>query len=524
MKRLTMMFACAAYAIGAGAATFTGELFGFWYGDKEDCGLYRYEEAWKSEVTWRSDYVECDGVKEPALFGWDAYAFPVTISPGETFDAEVIHGTSTAKHINSVKVLSDAQMYDKFIDSDEWETSSDPYPYTCYRAMRRLWSNGAKSTRAWIVVEQKNVTSGATYSLDLAKWPIVDEDNGGLSSSWTIASYAKSYGAALSGIRKVTASVWYKVGIKGGEEFPQRVWNVCDPFSKDGRALEKIEDSDANEELVSAPGLFFITPDMIGGGGGSEVSIPEEWQKARTLKGVATRAMKNPVVGIFELKCGKASKKGEAKVSAVLTGLDGKKRQYKARTVSVNGETVSVELDGLSLSIEGDAFSGGEGLPGGLSVKSAGVGGDWTKNTASASVFVDDLSMFEGMVLVDFLPQDEQAIVKSGKWVFAKASGVKWAKPKKGGVLPEFYDKESGKGLIVDVAKDKTNLSGLKLTYTPKKGTFKGSFKVYALNGKGKTTKLKKYTINMSGVVVDGIGYGAAIAKKPFASWPVMVR
>ena len=105
-------------------------------------------------------------------------------------------------------------------------------------------------------------------------------------------------------------------------KFTDGAWLIRDGF-KINRArevrFEKIEDSNGSEELVSAPGLFFITPDMIGGGGGSEVSIPEEWQKARTLKGVATRAMKNPVVGIFELKCGKASKKGEAKVSAVLT-------------------------------------------------------------------------------------------------------------------------------------------------------------------------------------------------------------
>ena len=111
-----------------------------------------------------------------------------------------------------------------------------------------------------------------------------------------------------------------------------------------------------------------------------------------------------------------------------------------------------------------------------------------------------------------------------GKWKFAKAASVKWAKPKKGAAQPEIYDEVSGKGLIVDATKGKTNRSGLRLTYTPKKGTFKGSFKVYALEGTGKATKLKKYTVNVSGVVVGGIGYGTATCKRPAVSWPVTVR
>ena len=57
-----------------------------------------------------------------------------------------------------------------------------------------------------------------------------------------------------------------------------------------------------------------------------------------------------------------------------------------------------------------------------------------------------------------------------------------------------------------------------------KKGTFKGSFKVYALKGAGKARKLKKYTVNVSGVVVDGVGYGTATCKKPAVAWPVTVR
>ena len=140
------------------------------------------------------------------------------------------------------------------------------------------------------------------------------------------------------------------------------------------------------------------------------------------------------------------------------------------------------------------------------------------------TVEVNDLSMFAGRVLADFLPNDEQATVNNGKWVFNKAASVKWAKPKKGAAQPDIYDGESQKGLIVDTSKGKTRLSGLKLIYTPKKGTYKGKFTVYALEGSVKATKLKKYTFNVTGAVVDGAGYGVATSKKPTANWSVTVK
>ena len=52
--------------------------------------------------------------------------------------------------------------------------------------------------------------------------------------------------------------------------------------------------------------------------------------------------------------------------------------------------------------------------------------------------------------------------------------------------------------------------SGLKLTYKAKDGTFKGSFKVYSVN-KG---KIKTTTVNVTGFLLDGVGYGTATIKK----------
>ncbi len=150
-------------------------------------------------------------------------------------------------------------------------------------------------------------------------------------------------------------------------------------------------------------------------------------------------------------------------------------------------------------------------------VQSANVGGNWSKASATATVEAGNVSMFPGVVLEGLLPTNEVAVVSRGKWAFAKAASVKWTKPKAGQAA--VMQDASGKGLVVDTAKGKTNLSGLKLTYTPKKGTFKGSFKVYAMQG----TKLKKYTVKVSGVVVDGVGYGIATCKKPAMTWAVTV-
>ena len=77
----------------------------------------------------------------------------------------------------------------------------------------------------------------------------------------------------------------------------------------------------------------------------------------------------------------------------------------------------------------------------------------------------------------------------------------------------------------MDETKAGENPSGLKFTYKAKDGTFKGSFKAYALEEKNGRTKLVKYTVNVIGFVVDGIGYGEASCKKPAGGpWAVMVE
>ena len=64
------------------------------------------------------------------------------------------------------------------------------------------------------------------------------------------------------------------------------------------------------------------------------------------------------------------------------------------------------------------------------------------------------------------------------------------------------------------------NMSGLKLTYKAKDGSFKGSFKVYNLE-KG---KIKSYTVNVTGVMIGAKGYGTATIKKPACTFLVTIE
>ena len=84
-------------------------------------------------------------------------------------------------------------------------------------------------------------------------------------------------------------------------------------------------------------------------------------------------------------------------------------------------------------------------------------------------------------------------------------SGMRWSVA--GGAKAGKIAVKNG---VVDASGAGANPSALKLTYAAKTGTFKGSFKVYAVaNG-----KLKATTVNVAGVMIGGKGYGAATVKK----------
>ena len=116
-------------------------------------------------------------------------------------------------------------------------------------------------------------------------------------------------------------------------------------------------------------------------------------------------------------------------------------------------------------------------------------------------------------LLADYLPDGLAVGLNKTKWVVAPDEKGKAAKAGKVAI-----NKKTGE---IDETKLGENPSALKLTYTAKSGSFKGSFKAYALDAKG---KIKSYTVNVTGVMVGGTGYGTATLKKPAVSWPVAVE
>ena len=244
--------------------------------------------------------------------------------------------------------------------------------------------------------------------------------------------------------------------------------------------------------------------------------------KAQTVLGTLYGGDGVPV-GTVQVKVGKVNKKkGTVKISATATLLvDGKAKKVKANAVNVevaaaNGadaqERVPPKVIAFKAPIGEMAFEmaadGTFTLKNGSYVMAEkSVGGNWTRTGARVWVDVDGAgaSAAAGTAaphsalpvgsIEELLPDGEPVIPKAGKWSFAKAAGVKYAKDKKTNQV----------GLVIDTKKG-TNLSAMKLTYTPKTGIFKGSFKIYAIQD----GKLKKFTVKVIGLVVDGKGWGSA--------------
>jgi len=247
--------------------------------------------------------------------------------------------------------------------------------------------------------------------------------------------------------------------------------------------------------------------------------------KAQTVLGALYGKDGKPV-GTVQMKVGKVNKKKRTvKIAATATLLaDGKAKKVAAKAVTVKVGTAAAgtaaphvtatitfksPIGKMAFEMEADGTFKLKNNSYVMAEKK--VGGSWTR--AGAGVYVDvgggrGATALPAGTIEELLPNGEPVIPKAGKWSFAKAAGVKYAKDKKTKVA----------SLVVDTKKGK-NLSGMKLTYVPKTGIFKGSFKIYAIQG----GKLKKFKAKVVGVVVDGKGWGSAAGPKG-ARWGVTVE
>ena len=230
------------------------------------------------------------------------------------------------------------------------------------------------------------------------------------------------------------------------------------------------------------------------------------------------------LVGTVQVKVGKLGKKG-VKISASATLLvDGKAKKVSAKAVSL--PLVGGALSGtLVFKAPIGAMSFEMTADGAFTLKNADyvaeeatIGSNGPKVLAQGShtFFLEEFGLpVAGDIQEQLLPTSVVFAVSGKKWKFDKGASVKWTKNK---VTKEY-------GLVVDTSKGRSNLSALKLSYAPKTGVFKGSFKIYMLETSGAKTKLKSYKANVLGFVVDAVGIGEARCKKPVGGpWAVTVK
>ena len=250
---------------------------------------------------------------------------------------------------------------------------------------------------------------------------------------------------------------------------------------------------------------------------------------AQTVDGVLYSA-DGKFAGTVQLKAGKKDKKkGVVKISATATLMDGKKITGKAVTVNLNGDGTMSGTVKFKAPVGDMQFEMAE--DGTFTFDNSGylmtevkVGGNLPNGTMTFMVDIDSIPALPAGydILVAALPLNPTATVSGGKKIdFGKAATVKYAKVKEGKAI--WY--------VLDGLNDakKPNRSGLKLTYTPNTGLFKGTFKIYATNeesiAEGKKPTLKTYTVNVTGFFVDGVGSGqATMSKSAGGPWSVTVR
>ena len=241
---------------------------------------------------------------------------------------------------------------------------------------------------------------------------------------------------------------------------------------------------------------------------------PNGWQQARTLMVPVVEG--GAPTGILQLKVGKKNGRNNlAKVSGSFVGLDLRKRTIKASVASVSDGTATYTLwaKGSTVPLQLTVTtSGAYGMWGSAQIEDGRVGGALAKS--SMVLRVPDFSLGLPGEVPSLLPRSGEAFSYDGlRWRFPSATKVSYGKSKGA----------TGPSLNIDMENGRKNRSAMKVSYNGKKGTFKGSFRDYALVPGAKGVKLVKNTVKFTGVVVDGKGFGQATCRKQPAKgpWPV---
>ena len=263
-----------------------------------------------------------------------------------------------------------------------------------------------------------------------------------------------------------------------------------------------------------------VTYKDVGGSEQGGGAVSDIWKKARTLQGALMDNMSGSARGIIQVKVGKMNRKGQVLISGTIIGLDGKKLTARGGKVTVGGATVSTTLKvkNNTLATVTVDVGGMAGSWNGCRIARADIGGELNK---TGFFDVSDAPYDAPYELVDGLyaqirvpnstsawPEYEPVAMNGRTWSCRAAARMKW-------IASNCYGDAclacpcSWGWVVVGGG---PNYSGLRLKYNKANGTFKGSFNLYLRDerrGSNKAKGLKK-RFNVTGVVVNGIGYGVA--------------
>lgn len=282
------------------------------------------------------------------------------------------------------------------------------------------------------------------------------------------------------------------------------------------KLVEKFRASVIDGQEVQPPTPVKPTDPIVSPTSKPSTTIPAVVFNSKTVfDGVLNQG--NATVGVIQLTVAK-TQKGFSKFSGSVIGLDGKKKAIKGNKCKV------FESDGVAfITVESAIVKGFDrplnvtlgsdgsiidGSIGDITIEAAEIGKISAQrlvfeiNTSLASA--TGINIIESVVheghqytTLPYVGNGEQITVTGDKWaVDAKVGKLKF---KKGTLSADMGNDGS-----------KTNLSGLKLSFTKKTGTFKGSFTAYSLVD----AKLKKFKFDVTGLIVNGDASGIATCKK----------
>lgn len=220
----------------------------------------------------------------------------------------------------------------------------------------------------------------------------------------------------------------------------------------------------------------------------------DEWKRARKLNGSINDGNGN-VAGRLIVSAGKMNvKKGIAKVKVQIQDLNGKLKTLGSKDFTLKGTTtgnVSSSVGSAKITIKGSSLSGSVTYNNvSYTVSSRKTGGEIADGTYFFSLDNPPAECQGNPVIggTAYLPVPQSFKSVGSRWTFARKGSLR-------------YDSKT-KSFVMSAT---DNPSGLKLSYVPFTGYFKGPFTIYARHGE---RTIRRYSATVGGFMRDGSGFG----------------